>query len=52
MVPVYSVVAWSGTGKTTFIEKLVPALKCRGLRVACIKHDVHEFQVDKPGKDS
>lgn len=50
--PVYSVVAFSGTGKTTFLEKLIPELKSRGLRVAVIKHDAHEFEIDREGKDS
>jgi molybdopterin-guanine dinucleotide biosynthesis adapter protein len=52
MVPVVSFVGNSGVGKTTFLEKLIPELKGRGLRVAAIKHDVHNFQVDYPGKDS
>ena len=51
-IPVYSVVAYSGTGKTTLIEKLVAELKSRGLRVAVIKHDAHEFEIDHAGKDS
>lgn len=50
--PVVSVVAFSGTGKTTMIEKLIPVLTSRGLRVAVIKHDAHDFEVDKKGKDS
>jgi len=51
-IPVYSVVAYSGTGKTTLIEKLIPALRARGLRVAVVKHDAHEFEIDREGKDS
>ncbi len=51
-IPVYSVVAWSGTGKTTILEQLIPVLKDHGLRVAVVKHDAHDFQVDEPGKDS
>lgn len=51
-IPVFSVVAYSGTGKTTFLEKLIPELKARGLRVAVLKHDAHEFEVDREGKDS
>ena len=51
-IPVYSVVAFSGTGKTTMLEKLVAELKTRGLRVAVIKHDAHEFDIDHEGKDS
>jgi molybdopterin-guanine dinucleotide biosynthesis protein MobB len=49
---IYSVVAYSGTGKTTMLEKLIPELKRRGLRVAVLKHDAHEFEVDREGKDS
>jgi len=30
-IPTYSFVAYSNTGKTTFLEKLVPALKAEGL---------------------
>ena len=51
-IPVYSVVAYSGTGKTTLLEKLIPEFKKRGLRVAVVKHDAHEFQIDHEGKDS
>lgn len=51
-IPVYSVVGYSGSGKTTFLEKLIPELKKRGLRVAVVKHDAHEFEIDREGKDS
>ena len=51
-IPVYSIVAFSGTGKTTLLESLVSELKSRGLRVAAIKHDAHGFDVDRKGKDS
>lgn len=47
-----SIVGNSGSGKTTFIEKLIPALVQRGLKVGTVKHDVHGFEMDKPGKDS
>jgi len=50
--PVLSVVGYSGSGKTTYLEKLIPALKSRGLRLGVIKHDAHSFEVDVPGKDS
>jgi molybdopterin-guanine dinucleotide biosynthesis protein MobB len=50
--PVYSFVAWSGTGKTTLLENLVAELTRRGQRVAVVKHDGHDFQADTPGKDS
>ncbi len=51
-IATYSLVAYSNSGKTTFLEKLIPELKKRGLRVAVIKHDGHDFQIDKEGKDS
>jgi molybdopterin-guanine dinucleotide biosynthesis protein MobB len=52
MVPVVSFVGNSGVGKTTFLEKLISVLKARGYRVGAIKHDVHKFEIDYPGKDS
>ncbi|MFQ6058505.1 MAG: molybdopterin-guanine dinucleotide biosynthesis protein B [Anaerolineae bacterium] len=52
MIPIISIVGKSDVGKTTFLEKLIPELKRRGYRVATVKHDVHGFDVDVPGKDS
>ena len=43
---------WSGGGKTTLIEKLIPRFTGSGLRVSLIKHAHHSFDVDVPGKDS
>lgn len=51
-VPVVSIVAKSGTGKTTLLEKLISQLKARGYRVGAIKHDAHSFSIDHEGKDS
>lgn len=50
--PILGVAAWSGTGKTTLLEKLLPRLGEYGLSVAVIKHAHHSFDVDQPGKDS
>ena len=51
--PVLSVAApASGTGKTTFIEKLIPLLVQRGVRTAVIKSDSHGFDLDTEGKDT
>ncbi|MCS6843263.1 MAG: molybdopterin-guanine dinucleotide biosynthesis protein B, partial [Caldilineales bacterium] len=50
--PVVSVVAKSGTGKTTFLEKLIPALRRRGVRVGVLKHHGHPTPFDVPGKDT
>lgn len=52
MVPIISVVGKSDSGKTTFIEKLIPELNRRGYRVATIKHDTHGFEIDREGKDT
>lgn len=51
-IPAIAFSAWSGTGKTTLVEKLIYELKSRGLRIAAIKHDAHRFEIDKEGKDS
>ena len=51
--PILSVAApASGTGKTTFIEKLIPLLAARGVRIAVIKSDSHGFSLDTEGKDT
>ncbi|MGY6274936.1 molybdopterin-guanine dinucleotide biosynthesis protein B [Methylomonas sp. MgM2] len=44
--------AYSGTGKTTLLTRLIPILKQRGLRIGAIKHSHHDFEIDYPGKDS
>lgn len=51
-IPILSVAAYSGTGKTTLLEQLIPVLKRRGLRLCVMKHDAHEFEADREGKDS
>ncbi len=43
---------WSGSGKTSLITRVIPVLVRRGLTVATIKHAHHEFDIDRPGKDS
>lgn len=43
---------WSGSGKTTLVTRLVPHLIARGLRVSTLKHAHHDFELDRPGKDS
>lgn len=43
---------WSGAGKTTLLVKLIPALRAKGMSVSTVKHAHHEFDIDKPGKDS
>ena len=43
---------WSGSGKTSLIEKVVAVLSGRGLDVSLIKHAHHTFDIDHEGKDS
>lgn len=50
--PTLSLVGRSNTGKTTLMEKLIAELGRRGYRVGTIKHDVHGFELDHPGKDT
>jgi molybdopterin-guanine dinucleotide biosynthesis protein B len=52
MIPIISIVGWSDSGKTTYLERLIPELLRRGYRVCAVKHDVHGFEIDTPGKDS
>ena len=49
---VVSIVSKKQSGKTTLIEKLVPALRRKGYRVGTVKHDTHGFDIDHQGKDS
>jgi L-fuculose-phosphate aldolase len=51
-IPVLGFAAYSGTGKTTLLTRLLPLLTARGLRIGLIKHAHHEFDLDTPGKDS
>ncbi|MGG2076489.1 molybdopterin-guanine dinucleotide biosynthesis protein MobB [Lelliottia nimipressuralis] len=52
MKPVLAIAAWSGTGKTSLLKKLIPALRAQGIRPGLIKHTHHNMDIDKPGKDS
>lgn len=51
-IPILGFAAYSGTGKTTLLEALLPKLTKSGLRVGMLKHAHHNFDVDKEGKDS
>jgi molybdopterin-guanine dinucleotide biosynthesis protein B len=52
MKPLVSFVGTSGCGKTTLIVKVIEELVSRGYKVSTIKHDAHDFQMDKEGKDT
>jgi molybdopterin-guanine dinucleotide biosynthesis protein B len=49
---VFGFAGYSGAGKTTLIEQLIPRLIARGLSISLIKHAHHLFEIDRPGKDS
>ncbi|WP_455220351.1 molybdopterin-guanine dinucleotide biosynthesis protein MobB [Kaarinaea lacus] len=51
-IPIVGFAAFSGTGKTTLLTAIIPILKRRGYRIAMVKHAHHQFEIDKPGKDS
>lgn len=49
---IIGVAGWSGAGKTVLLTAVIPLLKARGLTVSTLKHAHHDFDIDKPGKDS
>ncbi|HEX4916870.1 MAG TPA: molybdopterin-guanine dinucleotide biosynthesis protein B [Limnobacter sp.] len=52
MPNVFGFAGFSGVGKTTLIEQLLPLLISKGIKVSVIKHAHHDFDIDRPGKDS
>ena len=51
-LPIVGFCAFSGTGKTTLLRRLLPLLKLKGLRIGVVKHAHHQFDIDQPSKDS
>ena len=51
-IPIVSIVGKGDSGKTTLLEKLIRELSARGVRLATVKHHVHDYDIDVPGKDS
>ena len=49
---IFGLAGWSGSGKTTLLAALIPQLVGRGVTVSTLKHAHHEFDIDRPGKDS
>jgi len=43
---------YSGSGKTSLVERLIPQLRLKGLRVSVVKHAHHRFDIDQVGKDT
>ena len=50
--PIICIVGKKKSGKTTFMEKLLPELRALGVSVGTVKHDAHSFEMDREGKDS
>ena len=50
--PLIGICAFSGTGKTTLLTKLIPIMNEKNLRIGIVKHAHHSFDIDHPGKDS
>jgi len=49
---ILGIAGYSGSGKTTLLEKVIPLLKQQGLTISVVKHAHHDFDIDRPGKDS
>ena len=53
MIPrIVCIVGKKRSGKTTFLEQLIPQLRALGVSVGAVKHDAHTFDMDREGKDS
>lgn len=52
MIKKFTFAGYSGSGKTTLLVKVIEELSKRGLKVAAVKHDGHNFEMDKEGKDT
>jgi molybdopterin-guanine dinucleotide biosynthesis protein B len=50
--PVFGVVGWKNSGKTTLMTNLITELARRGFAVSVIKHAHVKFDVDHPDRDS
>jgi molybdenum cofactor guanylyltransferase/molybdopterin-guanine dinucleotide biosynthesis protein MobB len=50
--PIFGVVGWKNSGKTTLMSRLIAEFAARGIKVAAVKHAHHAFDIDQPGRDS
>ena len=49
---IFGLAGFSNSGKTTISISLIKIFKERGFSIGTIKHAHHDFEIDKPGKDS
>ncbi|MFD2614795.1 molybdopterin-guanine dinucleotide biosynthesis protein B [Paenibacillus gansuensis] len=49
---IYQITGYKNTGKTTLLCRIVALWKAKGIPAATIKHDAHEFQMDRNGSDT
>ena len=49
---IFGLAGWSGSGKTTLMTQLIEYFSEQNIKISTIKHAHHQFDVDKPGKDS
>jgi molybdopterin-guanine dinucleotide biosynthesis protein B len=52
LIPILAIIGSSGSGKTTFLVKLIKLLTEKGVSVAAAKHMHHRFTVNPQGKDT
>ena len=50
--PIFGVVGWKNSGKTTLMANLIREFANRGFAVSVIKHAHAKFEIDHPGRDS
>ena len=50
--PIFGIVGWKNSGKTTLTSRLISEFSARSYKVAAVKHASHGFDVDHPGRDS
>ena len=50
--PIFGVIGWKDSGKTTLVERLIEEFTLRGVTVSAIKHAHHSFEIDHEYRDS
>ena len=50
--PIFGIIGWKDSGKTTLVERLIEEFTIRGYTVSAIKHAHHSFEIDHKFRDS